>query len=69
MPTLYRMFISDDGMDFDESQMVVFGCNVRVLEDGTRLAYSDVTVEELVNAFLNKQAILWVVEDPDSLPN
>lgn len=69
MPTLYRMFISDDGMDFDESQMVVFGCNVRVLEDGTRVAYSDAETEDIVNALLTKQAILLVVDDPDGLPN
>lgn len=69
MPTLFRMFLSDDGFDFDDSHMAVFGCSLRVLEDGTRYAYSDASMEEVLNAFLTKQAILWVIEDPDSLPN
>lgn len=26
-------------------------------------------MEEILNAFLTKQAVLWIIEDPESLPN
>jgi hypothetical protein len=69
MTTIYRMFISDDGAELDESGMAVFGCIVHVLEDGTRYAQCDVTIEEVLNAFITKQAILWVIQDAEALPN
>jgi hypothetical protein len=69
MTTVYRMFISADDADLDESGMAVFGCTVHVLEDGTRYAQSDVTIEDVLNAFITKQAILWVIQDSEALPN
>jgi hypothetical protein len=69
MTTTFRMFLSDDAVDFDDAKMAVFGCCIHTLEDGTRIAYSDIDIEDLLTAFLNKQAILLIVQDTNILPN